>query len=97
MNIEPDTHIEIRQTRSEISVLYEAEYTIAILDGVAQKLEGVIDDALLTRLGYMKRETCHRRNDEDTCGIDVCSECGFVWPDDYSINYCPNCGRRVIA
>ena len=43
------------------------------------------------------RGTCHARNDEDTCGHDVCSECGFVWPDDYSIRYCPNCGRRVIA
>lgn len=43
------------------------------------------------------RGTCHARNDEDTCGHDVCSGCGFVWPDDYSINYCPNCGRRVIA
>ena len=42
------------------------------------------------------RGTCHVRNDEDTCWYDVCSACGFVWPDDYSVNYCPNCGRKVV-
>ena len=42
------------------------------------------------------RGTCHARNDDDTCGVDVCSACGFVWDDDYSINYCPNCGRMVV-
>ena len=43
------------------------------------------------------RGTCHALNGDDTCGNDVCSACGFVWPDDYSINYCPNCGRNVVV
>ena len=30
-------------------------------------------------------------------GIPVCSECGAVQPDDYTVYYCWCCGRRVVT
>lgn len=76
-------------------------FPVTAIDGTDDCPEGMVslgaflppEQAVEATLG---RGTCHARNDEDTCGHDVCSECGFVWPDDYSIRYCPNCGRRVV-
>lgn len=47
------------------------------------------------------RGTCHvmtigEFNGEGTEYYDVCSNCGYEFDDD-PLNYCPNCGRRVVA
>ena len=39
--------------------------------------------------------TCKLTLYEDT-GITVCSECGAVQPDDWTVYYCWSCGRRVV-
>ena len=39
--------------------------------------------------------TCKLTLYEDT-GITVCSECGAVQPDDWTVYYCWSCGRRIV-
>lgn len=44
--------------------------------------------------------TCHvmtigEFNGEGTEYYDVCSNCGYEFDDD-PLNYCPNCGRKVV-
>ena len=39
--------------------------------------------------------TCKLTLYEDT-RITVCSECGAVQPDDWTVYYCWSCGRRVV-
>jgi hypothetical protein len=39
--------------------------------------------------------TCKLTLYEDT-GITVCSECGAVQPDDWTVYYCWSCGRKVV-
>ena len=46
------------------------------------------------------RGTCHvmtisEFNGEGTDYYDVCSNCGYEFYDD-PLNYCPNCGRKVV-
>ena len=46
-------------------------------------------------------EMCHvmtigEFNGEGTEYYDVCSNCGYEFDDD-PLNYCPNCGRRMVA
>ena len=35
-------------------------------------------------------------NGEGTEYYDVCSNCGYEFDDD-PLNYCPNCGRRLVV
>jgi len=47
-----------------------------------------------------RTETCHvmtisEFNGEATEYYDVCSNCGYEFFDD-PLNYCPNCGRRIV-
>lgn len=42
------------------------------------------------------RGECHVEEDEDT-GFLVCSECGAVQPDDYTVYYCWCCGAKVVG
>ena len=51
------------------------------------------EQAIAATLG---RGECHISEYEDT-GIPVCSECGAVQPDDYTVYYCWACGRRVVG
>lgn len=44
---------------------------------------------------YVPERTCKLTLYEDT-GITVCSECGAVQPDDWTVYYCWSCGRRVV-
>jgi hypothetical protein len=44
---------------------------------------------------YVPERTCELALYEDT-GITVCSECGAVQPDDWTVYYCWSCGRRVV-
>jgi len=44
---------------------------------------------------YVPERTCELTLYEDT-GITVCSECGAVQPDDWTVYYCWSCGRRVV-
>ena len=37
------------------------------------------------------------REVEDEFGYTTCSECGAVLPEDYTVYYCWNCGRKVRA
>lgn len=41
------------------------------------------------------RGTC--REVENEFGYTICSECGAVLPEDYTVYYCWNCGRKVRA
>lgn len=50
------------------------------------------EDAIAATLGA---GTCKLTLYEDT-GITVCSECGAVQPDDWTVYYCWSCGRRVV-
>jgi hypothetical protein len=40
--------------------------------------------------------TCELALYEDT-GITVCSECGAVQPDDWTVYYCWSCGKKVLT
>ena len=40
--------------------------------------------------------TC-RIAEYDEAPFHVCSECGAVQPDDFTVYYCWNCGRKVTA
>lgn len=44
------------------------------------------------------RGTCHDESGGDPC-VFACSCCGTAYdhPEDQTITYCPNCGRRVVA
>ena len=44
---------------------------------------------------YVPERTCELTLYEDT-GITVCSECGAVQPDDWTVYYCWSCGKRVV-
>lgn len=46
------------------------------------------------RTVYIVERTCHIEEYEQT-GYLVCSECGAVQPDDYTVYYCPNCGTKI--
>jgi len=46
-------------------------------------------------LRYVPERTCELALYEDT-GITVCSECGAVQPDDWTVYYCWSCGRRIV-
>ena len=55
-------------------------------------------DATPTRQDGVK--TCHvmtigEFNGEGTEYYDVCSNCGYEFDDD-PLNYCPNCGRKLV-
>jgi hypothetical protein len=50
------------------------------------------EQAIAATLG---RGTCKLTLYEDT-GITVCSECGAVQPDDWTVYYCWSCGRKVV-
>ena len=42
------------------------------------------------------RGTCHMETDDSCQNWNSCSECGADYYTDQPINYCPNCGRRVV-
>ena len=50
---------------------------------------------LLDELGLSER-TC-RITEYDEASYPVCSECGAVQPEDFTVYYCWNCGRKVQA
>lgn len=39
--------------------------------------------------------TCHR-DEYEAAPFSVCSECGAVLPDDYTVYYCWSCGAKVV-
>lgn len=43
------------------------------------------------------RGTCHMETADGCQNWNSCSECGADYYTDQPINYCPNCGRRVVA
>ena len=45
---------------------------------------------------YLPERTCHIKEYEDAPYL-VCSECGAVQPEDYTVYYCWCCGAKVIA
>ena len=44
---------------------------------------------------YVPEMTCKVEEYENT-GIPVCSECGAIQPEDYTVYYCWCCGRKVV-
>ena len=42
------------------------------------------------------RGTCRMTEQDDRFGWWECSECGGILPAPDIINYCPNCGRKVV-
>ena len=42
-----------------------------------------------------KERTC-RITEYDEAPFPVCSECGAVQPDDFTVYYCWNCGAKVV-
>lgn len=47
------------------------------------------------RRRYVPERTC-RITEYDEAPFPVCSECGAVQPDDFTVYYCWNCGARVV-
>ena len=41
-------------------------------------------------------ETCHNADDHKTVWF-ICSGCGCSWHISEHINYCPNCGAKVVS
>lgn len=67
----------------------------------AQAIAATVGDTDATPTRQDGVETCHvmtigEFNGEGTEYYDVCSNCGYEFDDD-PLNYCPNCGRRVVA
>lgn len=44
---------------------------------------------------YVQERTC-RIVEYDEAPFPVCSECGAVQPDDFTVYYCWNCGAKVV-
>ena len=63
--------------------------------GLYVKVEAVLTpkQAIAATMGA---GTCKLTPYEDT-GITVCSECGAVQPDDWTVYYCWSCGRKVVG
>ena len=66
---------------------------------ISDKMEAELIDELLRLNGYVPERTCQQVIAECNDGlmppfIAYCSECGTQW--EYTPNYCPNCGARVI-
>ena len=49
---------------------------------------------IIERRRYVPERTC-RIIEYDEVPYPVCSECGAVQPDDYTVYYCWNCGAKV--
>ena len=41
-------------------------------------------------------DTCRMETDDSCQNWNSCSECGADYYADQPINYCPNCGRKVV-
>ena len=64
------------------------------VDGVKIYTDALItpEQAVAATLGP---GTCEVVGYENT-GIPVCSECGAIQPEDYTVYYCWCCGRKVV-
>ena len=91
--------------RTDISVTNKVEWTIWkspwFKEVWAKEVDGCISifncsmtpaQAIEATLG---RGEC--REVENEFGYTTCSECGAVLPEDYTVYYCWNCGRKVRA
>ena len=45
---------------------------------------------------YTPERTCHIKEDADTGCFLVCSECGAIQPEEWTVYYCWNCGAKVV-
>lgn len=52
--------------------------------------------AIADELNARAERTC-RIVEYDEAPFPVCSECGAVQPDDYTVYYCWNCGAKVVG
>lgn len=100
-----DTRWDFRGLSHAMFSEYRDGMTVFVMSGVLWTPEEAIaatvgdTDATPTRQDGV--ETCHvmtigEFNGEGTEYYDVCSNCGYEFDDD-PLNYCPNCGRRVVA
>ena len=64
--------------------------------GMLLKIEATLTpaQAIAATVG---RGTCHMETADGCQNWNSCSECGADYYTDQPINYCPNCGRRVVA
>lgn len=52
------------------------------------------EQAIAATLG---RGTCRMETDDSCQNWNSCSECGADYYTDQPINFCPNCGRKVVS
>lgn len=80
-------------TNTSLGSEYHDTVFIEYTDGSVLRLFDLTpEQAIAAMLGS---GTCKLTLYEDT-GITVCSECGAVQPDDWTVYYCWSCGRRVV-
>ena len=62
---------------------------------LAVKVVGLTDPAQAID-ATVGRGTCHMETADGCQNWNSCSECGADYYTDQPINYCPNCGRKVV-
>ena len=74
----------------------------SVLDKMARDIADRIDEATLSRLGYVKRVTCKLERadwDDGTCTWGcICTACDAHLEHETGIgySYCPICGAKVV-
>ena len=68
--------------------------TYASYDGCTYYASGIRLQAIADELNARAERTCHIIEYDDA-PYPVCSECGAVQPDDYTVYFCWNCGAKV--
>ena len=65
-------------------------------DGMGGVDWGKVESVEIEFYTYVKERTCRIvEYDAAVFGL-VCSECGAVQPDDFTVYYCWNCGAKVV-
>jgi len=66
------------------------------VNGLFLKVEGVVTPAQAVE-ATLGRGTCHMETADGCQNWNSCSECDADYYTDQPINYCPNCGRKVVS
>ena len=100
---------ELRRLLDERGVEYRWDNGTATwyVDGVMYNAWGYDNERLTMSVCHLTpaqaidaalgRGTCRMTEQDDGFGWWECSECSGILPAPDIINYCPNCGRRVIG
>ena len=100
---------ELRRMLTDAGVEYrwDSGTVTWYIDGVMYNAWGFDNERLTMSVCYLtpaqaiaatvRRGICHMETADGCQNWNSCSECGADYYTDQPINYCPNCGRRVVA